>query len=217
MAQPPVADPRPPRRKLTFRRLSGLDRSGPPPAETLAGRPLNPWTIPNAIVVLRLLGIPVFLAVAFHSHDGTTVTGALLYLGLALSDYADGIAARVLRSYSRLGAILDPLVDRLLVVAGLVVCWHYETLPRWALAVLVARELFMLGVARYGMRHRLELRINWPGRAGVWFTLGAPFWAMMDVRLLALAGLYVGLVLAIWSAALYVRDGQMQLRDRPSS
>ena len=47
------------------------------------------------------------------------------------------------------GALLDPVVDRLLVVGGVVVCWHFELLPRWALAVLVARELFMLvrGVA----------------------------------------------------------------------
>ena len=215
MAQPPVAGPE--RRKLTFRRLSGLDRSGPPPPETLSGHGLNPWTIPNFIVVLRLLGIPVFLIVAFSSGDGTTAAGALLYLGLALSDYADGIAARVLQSYSRLGAIMDPLVDRLLVVAGLVVCWYYLTLPRWAIAVLVARELFMLAVARYGMRHGLELKINWPGRAGIWFTLGAPFWAMLDIRLLALGGLYIGLVLTLWSTVLYVRDGRLQLSDRPSS
>jgi len=215
VAQPPVAGPE--RRKLTFRRLSGLDRSGPPPPETLSGHGLNPWTIPNFIVVLRLLGIPVFLIVAFSSGDGTTAAGALLYLGLALSDYADGIAARVLQSYSRLGAIMDPLVDRLLVVAGLVVCWYYLTLPRWAIAVLVARELFMLAVARYGMRHGLELKINWPGRAGIWFTLGAPFWAMLDIRLLALGGLYIGLVLTLWSTVLYVRDGRLQLSDRPSS
>jgi CDP-diacylglycerol--glycerol-3-phosphate 3-phosphatidyltransferase len=215
VARPPVAGG--PSRKLTFRRLTGLDRSGPPPPETLSGHPLNPWTIPNFIVLLRFLGIPVFLVVAFSSGDGTTLTGAFLYLGLALSDYADGIAARVLRSYSRLGAILDPLVDRLLVVAGIVVCWYYETLPRWALAILIAREVFMLGVARYGMRHGLELKINWPGRAGIWFTLGAPFWAMADVRLLALGALYIGLVLTLWSTVLYVRDGRLQLSDRPSS
>jgi cardiolipin synthase len=215
VAQPPVDEPSRP--KLTFRRLTGLDRSGPPPPETLSGHGLNPWTIPNFIVLLRFIGIPVFLYVGFASDDGTTLLGAFLYLGLALSDYADGIAARVLQSYSRLGAILDPLVDRLLVVAGLVVCWHFETLPRWAIAILVLRELFMLGVARYGMKHGLELKINWPGRAGVWFTLGAPFWAMADVRLLALGGLYIGLVLTLWSTVLYVRDGRLQLADRPSS
>jgi cardiolipin synthase len=208
---------RPARRPLTFRRLSGLDRSGPPPPETLPGRPLRPWTIPNLVVALRLAGIPVFLAIAFSSGDGTTVAGALTYLALSLSDYVDGIAARVTRQYSRLGTILDPLVDRLLVVAGLVVCWHYETLPRWALAVLVARELFMLVLARVGMSRGLDLRINWPGRTGIWFALAAPFLAMLDMHVLALISLYVGLVLTLWATVLYVRDGLAQARARPSS
>ncbi len=66
MAEPPVE-----RARLTFRRLSGLDRSGPPPPETLAGQPLNPWTIPNAIGYVRLALIPVFLILAFRSDDGT--------------------------------------------------------------------------------------------------------------------------------------------------
>ena len=205
------------RARLTVRRLFGFDRSGPPPPETLAGRPLNPWTVPNLIVALRLAGIPVFLAIALASGDGTTVAGAILYWVLAITDYLDGIVARVTGQYSRLGAIMDPLVDRLLVVTGLAVCWHFELLPRWALAVLVARELFMLALARYGMRHDFEIEINWFGRIGIWWTLGAPFWAMMDVRFLALLGLYVGLALTLVSTALYVRDGVLHLRARPSS
>ena len=205
------------RARLTFRRLSGLDRSGPPPPETLAGHPLNPWTLPNLIVGLRLAGIPVFLAIAFSSGDGTSMTAAWLYLALALSDYADGIAARVTGQYSRLGAIIDPLVDRLLVVAGLAVCFYFETLPRWAIAILMARELFMLALARFGMKRGLDLRINWFGRIGIWWTLAAPGWALADVRFLALLGLYVGLALTLAATAQYVRDGVLQLRDRPSS
>ena len=69
------------------------------------------------------------------------------------SDYLDGIAARVTGQYSRLGALLDPLVDRLLVIAGVIVCWNFDLLPRWALALLAARELFMLVLARYAL-HR---------------------------------------------------------------
>ena len=49
-------------------------------------------------------------------------------------DYADGIAARVTGQYSRLGALMDPVTDRLLVISGVVVCWHFQLLPRWALA-----------------------------------------------------------------------------------
>ena len=82
-------------------------------------------------------------------------------------DYADGIAARVTGQYSRLGALMDPLTDRLLAISGVVVCWHFALLPRWALAVLVARELSMLVLGRYGLARGVELRINWPGRLSV--------------------------------------------------
>ena len=83
------------KRKLTFRRLSGLDRSGPPPPMTLADAPLNPWTIPNAIGFVRLALIPVFLWLAFAHDDGTSGYAAAVFAVIAWSDYADGIAARV--------------------------------------------------------------------------------------------------------------------------
>jgi cardiolipin synthase len=206
-----------PRRRLTFRRVTGLDRSGPEPPATRAGAPLHPWTIPNAIVALRLAGIPVFLLLVYRTSDGHSVAAALLYLGLAVSDYLDGIAARVTGQYSRLGTIIDPFVDRLLVVAGMVACWSYELLPRWVIAILIARELFMLGLARYGLRRGIDLSINWPGRIGVWPVLGAPFWAIIGVHWLALVMLYAGLVLTLWSTALYVRDGLRQLALQRSS
>ena len=58
------------RRRLTFGRLVGVDRSGPPPPETLPGAPLNLWTIPNAIGMVRLGLLPIFLAVSFSSDSG---------------------------------------------------------------------------------------------------------------------------------------------------
>jgi CDP-diacylglycerol--glycerol-3-phosphate 3-phosphatidyltransferase len=202
---------------LSARRLFGLDRSGPPPPQTVAGAPLHPWTIPNAIVALRLAGIPVFLVLVYSTDDGHSVVAACLYFALALSDYLDGIAARVTGQYSRLGTIIDPFVDRLLVVAGMVACWSYELLPRWAIAILIGRELLMLVLARYGMRHGIDIAINWPGRIGIWWVLAAPFWAIIDVHVLALVGLYVGLALTLWSTALYIRDGLAQLRVQRSS
>jgi CDP-diacylglycerol--glycerol-3-phosphate 3-phosphatidyltransferase len=202
---------------LSARRLLGLDRSGPPPPQTVAGAPLHPWTIPNAIVALRLAGIPVFLVLVYSTDDGHSVAAACLYFALALSDYLDGIAARVTGQYSRLGTIIDPFVDRLLVVAGMVACWSYELLPGWAIAILIARELLMLVLARYGMRHGIDIAINWPGRIGIWWVLAAPFWAIIDVHVLALVGLYVGLALTLWSTALYIRDGLARLRVQRSS
>jgi CDP-diacylglycerol--glycerol-3-phosphate 3-phosphatidyltransferase len=205
------------RARLTTRRLLGLDRSGPPPPETLSGHPLNPWTIPNLIGYVRLALIPVFLVVAYSTDDGQTGWGAAIFLVVAVSDYLDGIAARVTGQYSRLGALLDPLVDRLLVVSGLAVCWSYELLPRWAIGILVARELLMLALARVAIQRGLELKINWFGRSGVWWTMAAPFWAMVGVDVLAKLGLYVGLTLSLIATGIYLRDGWAQLRSRQSS
>ncbi len=205
------------KRKLTFRRLSGLDRSGPPPPETQAGAPLRPWTIPNAIGYVRLLLVPVFLVLALQSESGTDALPAVLFAVIAWSDYADGIAARVTGQYSRMGALLDPLVDRMLIVAGVIVCWHFDLLPHWALAVLAARELFMLCLARYAMSKNVELKINWLGRWGVWPVFSALFFALCGVDWLALACLYVGLVLVLGSTVQYVRDGLQQARAQGST
>jgi cardiolipin synthase len=211
VAEPPVE-----RQRLTFRRLSGLDRSGPPPPETLAGQPLNPWTIPNAIGYIRLALIPVFLILALGSESGTDALPLIIFAVIGWSDYLDGIAARVTGQYSRLGTLLDPLVDRMLVLAGIVVCWHFELLPRWGLALLAARELVVMVLVRVGMRHGIDLKVNWLGRAGVWPVMSALFFAMAGVDWLAEACLYLGLVLVLGSAAQYVRDGLRQFRARPS-
>lgn len=217
MAQPSVERARSAERtRLTFGRLAGLDRSGPPPPQTLPGQPWNPWTIPNAIGFARLGLIPVFLALALSSKSGTDALPAVIFAVIAWSDYLDGMAARITGQYSRLGALLDPVVDRLLVVSGLLVCWHFELLARWALALLVARELFMLAAGQLALRRGLALQINWPGRAAVWPTMSAIFGAIVGWNEAAAVLLYVGLALSLVATAVYVRDGLRQLRA-PSS
>jgi len=209
-----VADRPVERRRLTFRRLSGLDRSGPPPPATVKGQPLHPWTIPNAIGYVRLALIPVFVILAFNAEDGHSTLATILFAVVGWSDYFDGIAARVTGQYSRMGALLDPLVDRLLVLSGAVVCWHFELLPRWALAVLAAREVFMLGLVRWGLRHGADIKVNWLGRLGVWPVLSALFFAVAGLETVGTIFLYIGLAFVLVSTAQYVRDG---LASRPSS
>lgn len=173
--------------------------------------------MPNAIGFVRLALIPAFLAVALSTADGTGALPAALFAVIGWGDYADGIAARVTGQYSRLGALMDPLTDRLLAIAGVVVCWHFALLPRWALAVLVARELAMLVLGRYGLSHGVELSINWPGRLSVAPIMGAFFFAMVGLEGLGAILLYVGLALALVASGLYVRDGARQLRSKPST
>jgi hypothetical protein len=131
-----------------FRRLTGLDRSGPLPRQTRAGQPLRPLTIPNLVGYARLLSIPVFLYLAFESDDGRSAAATLLYFWITFGDYVDGFLARATGQYSRLGALMDPLIDRLAALAGAAVCWHFELLPRWSIVALVVRELATLALDR---------------------------------------------------------------------
>jgi CDP-diacylglycerol--glycerol-3-phosphate 3-phosphatidyltransferase len=202
---------------LTRRRLLGLDRSGPPPPATRAGEPLNPWTIPNLIGFTRIALIPVFLVLALDSGDGRIASASVLYAVIGGTDYLDGMAARLTGQYSRLGTLLDPLTDRLLVVSGVVVCWHFELLPRWALAVLAARELLMLVLTQAGLRRGLDLEVKMLGRWAVWPTMFSMFLAMVSVTWVAEALLYLGLAMTLAATAQYVRDGLDALHQGSTS
>jgi phosphatidylglycerophosphate synthase len=204
-----------------MRRLLGVDRSGPPPPDTAPGRPLRPWTVPNAIGYARLALVVLFLALALPGslsagEGGVAVLPAVLFAVAAWGDYADGIAARLTGQYSRLGALMDPLTDRLLAVSGVVVCWRFDLLPRWALAVLVAREVAMVALARVGLKRGVDLRINWPGRLSVAPLMSGLFAAMVGLEGVGAVLFYVGLVLALAASVLYVRDGRASLRGTSS-
>ena len=215
MARAPLSDSRP--RPLTRRRLLGIDRSGPPPPATLPGQPLNPWTVPNLIGFVRLALIPVFLVLGLNSGDGRSAPASILYAVIGGSDYLDGIAARVTGQYSRLGVLLDPVTDRLLVASGVIVCWRFELLPRWALAVLLGRELLMVVVAQLGLRRGIDIRVNVIGRTAVWPTMFSLFLAMVSTTWVAEALLYIGLAGSVAATVLYVRDGLAAMRAPPSS
>jgi CDP-diacylglycerol--glycerol-3-phosphate 3-phosphatidyltransferase len=205
------------RSPLTAWRLLGLDRSGGPPTATRKGQPLRPWTIPNAIGFIRLALIPVLVAFAFAAEDGRSLTAALIFCFVSLTDYLDGIVARVTGQYSRLGALLDPLVDRVLIVSGVVVAWTFDLLPRWALAALAAREVFMLVASELALRRGIDLNINTLGRWAVWpvmFSLGL---AMVDDGWLPEASLFLGLAMTLTATAQYVRYALTQARAGPST
>jgi cardiolipin synthase len=89
----------------------------------------------------------------------------------------------------------------------MVVAWHFELLPRWAIAIVIGRELLMLVLSRIALKRGVELKINWPGRLGVAPTMGAPFFAIAGVHWLALIMLYVGMALALLATARYVQRG----------
>jgi len=103
------------------------------------------------------------------------------------------------------------VTDRLLVICGVVVTWHFELLPRWALAVLAVREVLMLIVGRYALARGAELEINWPGRLAVAPVMSSFFFAMVGLGTLAEVLLLAGLALAIAATVMYGISTRRQL------
>jgi CDP-diacylglycerol--glycerol-3-phosphate 3-phosphatidyltransferase len=203
----------PGRGRITRRRLFGLDRSGPDPRETRSGEPLRPFTIPNLVGYLRLAGLPVFLYLAFESGDGRSFVSAGIFWLIAVGDYVDGFLARATGQYSRMGALLDPVIDRLTVISGCVVCWHFELLPKWGLAIVVVREAATLVLSEIGLRRGIDVEINWLGRVGVAGVMAGIFFALALEGWVPEALFVVGLLAALAASLVYVRSGLARLRD----
>ena len=109
--------------------------------------------------------------------------------------------------YSRLGTLMDPITDRLLILSGVVVCWNFDLLPRWALAVHAVREVAILVLVRYCLKHDVDVSVNWPGRLAVWPIMSAVFAALVGWSTAAEVLIYVGLALAIVSFVMYAQVG----------
>jgi CDP-diacylglycerol---glycerol-3-phosphate 3-phosphatidyltransferase len=205
------------KRPLTFRRLVGLDRSGGPPPATRRGEPLHPWTVPNAIGIARIGLIPVFLVLALGSGDGRDTLATILFAFVAATDWFDGMVARITGQYSRLGALLDPLTDRLLILSGAVVAYHFELLPRWALLVLAAREALMLVLTQLALRRGIDLSVNMMGRWAVWPVMSAFGVAFIWETSVSDWLLYLGLVMTLAATVRYLQDGLQALRKGSTS
>jgi cardiolipin synthase len=166
------------------------------------------WTVPNALSVLRLLGVPVFLWLLLGPQaDGWAITVLVL---AGLSDWADGKLARWLDQRSRLGALLDPAADRLYIISTLVALALREVVPLWLVVVLVGRELvlgvMLLVLRRYGYP---PLQVHYLGKAATFLLLYAfPTLLLADgTGTLAEIAQPVAWALTIWGTALYLLAG----------
>jgi cardiolipin synthase len=180
-------------------------RPGLPDRNELADRI---WTVPNALSLLRLLGVPLFLWLLLGPHaDGW----AIVVLALSgVTDWADGKLARLLDQSSRLGALLDPAADRLYIVATLVALAVRQIVPLWLVAVLVGREL-VLGVMLLVLRHHgyPPLQVHYAGKAATFLLLYAFPTLLLahGTGPVAAVARPIAWALTIWGAGLYVFAG----------
>jgi cardiolipin synthase len=162
-------------------------------------------TIPNALTFLRFLGIPLFIYLALSKNaDGWAIL--TLAVGGA-TDYFDGKLARALNQESKFGEIADPTIDRLYIVATLVVLYIRDAIPFWLILVLVLRDIFMAGVALVlQLQGFAPLKVTYLGKAATFNLLYAfPFLLLaLSDSWYGTAAFIFGWAFAIWGVTLYV-------------
>jgi CDP-diacylglycerol--glycerol-3-phosphate 3-phosphatidyltransferase len=185
-----------------------LPLAGSPPVADRESLPDRVWTLPNALSVLRLLGVPLFLWLLLGPEADGWAVAILMVSGF--TDWLDGKLARWLDQSSRLGALLDPAADRLYIVSTLIALALREIVPVWLVAVLVGREL-VLGVTllvlrRYGYP---PLQVHYLGKAATLLLLYAfPGLLLADgTGWLATAIEPFAWAITIWGTALYLLAG----------
>lgn len=169
-------------------------------------------TIPNLLSLLRLLGVPVFLWLLLGPHaDGW----ALAVLALSgFTDWADGVLARRLDQYSDLGALLDPLADRLYILATLVGLVLRHILPLWLAVVIVGRDLILgVGLVLLNRRGIAPPQVHYLGKAATFCLLYAFPLLLLGAHPGTLSAIArpIAWAFTIWGAGLYLWAGGLYL------
>ena len=134
--------------------------------------PLRPFTVPNAVTIIRLACVPLFVWLLFAEDD--RFVAALLLGALGATDWVDGWLARRLDQVSEFGKILDPTADRILMVTAIIAMWIDGSVPWWFAAVTLVREVLVsLAALILGALGAARIDVTWWGKTGTFFLMFA--------------------------------------------
>ncbi len=177
--------------------------------------------LPNAITFARIALIPVFLWFTYFESRVDSFIAAVVYAFTSATDFLDGWTARRLNLVTVIGKFLDPLADKLIVMAALVMLVHLGRVGAWVVIVIMAREFIVTGLRTIAMSEGLVIPAGQEGKyktalqlAGISFlllhyTYPIDAWAFsfdLDANRVGTWLLYVSLVFSVLSAVFYFRD-----------
>lgn len=184
----------------------------------MAGEPYDTTrvlTLPNVLSFIRLLGVPLFLFLLLVR--GNEVWAVVVLAVGGATDWFDGKLARAWKQRSRLGQVLDPMADRLYILATLVGFVLRDIVPLWLLIVLLARDVLMLTALGPALRRRgfVSLPVHFLGKAATFVLLYAFPLVLLGVgdEPWQVVARIVGWALAIWGCLLYWWSGALYLRQ----
>jgi CDP-diacylglycerol--glycerol-3-phosphate 3-phosphatidyltransferase len=171
--------------------------------------------VPNALTILRLALIPIFIALLVPAEGGQSWAAAIVFAVAGVTDQIDGWLARRWQVESDFGRVADPLADRLMIDAAviLLVLVHHR-LPWIALVLIIARDALLIGGYKLLMPQGYELNVNFLGKAATWLLYASLAFVMVteDGTRWPLWIFWTGVALALAAGALYLRSAWKVMR-----
>lgn len=177
----------------------------------------NPWTnlnLPNLLTLSRIFLIPVFVFLFSTPSPIRSMSAAAVFVLAALTDALDGYVARRRGQITNLGKLLDPVADKLLVAAGLIMLVQFQRVSVWLVIVIIAREIIVTGARAVAAKEGFVLPADTLGKYKVILQISGILLLLLEEAfhpgfqpLLHLTGtlvLYVSLLLALVSGGRYI-------------
>jgi len=169
--------------------------------------------IPNALTLARLVLIPIFVVLIVSSDGGHSWPAAIVFGVAAITDQVDGWLARRWRVESSFGKVADPLADRLMIDAAVILLWHAGRLP-WVALAIPLRDVALVAGYKLVMDRGYEFSVNLAGKAATWLLYASLAFVMCTSKGTdwPLWIFWAGLVLAVVSLAGYLRKARREVR-----
>jgi CDP-diacylglycerol--glycerol-3-phosphate 3-phosphatidyltransferase len=170
--------------------------------------------LPNALTLSRLALIPAFVALMIQAGGAHSWPAGIVFGVAGITDQVDGFLARAWRVESRFGKIADPLADRLMIDAAVILLVAYGRLPWAGLAVIVVRDLLLLIGWRVLAPRGIDLDVNAIGKGATWVLYAAIGFRIVthDHTSWPVVLFWIGLAAAVVAALFYVRDAWKALQ-----
>src|SRR5215475_12000753 len=170
--------------------------------------------IPNALTIARLGLILIFVVLMIRAGHNPSWPAGVVFGIAGITDQVDGFLARRWHVESRFGKIADPLADRLMIDAAVILLVAYDRLPWAGLVVILGRDLLLLVGARFLNPDGIEVEVNTVGKAATWILYAAIFFRIVThpSTQWPLVLFWVGLGLAVVAGLFYIRTAWRELR-----
>ena len=177
-------------------------------------------TLPNILTCLRVLLIPVFMVLACQDNLPCDIAALIVYVVACLTDYVDGYLARKNNQVTNFGKFMDPVADKLLVMAALLIFVEDGTIAAWMVAIILGREFIVSALRMVAASEGLVIAANMWGKAKTMITMITLIFLLCPIGPIMLGPIslqdimiWITVIITAVSGVTYITDNFAVIKD----